>query len=487
MPFKFSNNFRTRKTITQGASLGSKIGATVFLSFFAGMGTFFAVLLIRELLCGKAPWYLAFFLLIPAVFMLIGFGGIYAVWFGKEKDLSKVPKAKSNKMGKGGLILFGLIFFVAGLAGSYFLLIRPLVKTWQAQSWVETPCKIISAKVGSHTSDDGTSYSVDITYEYDFSGRTYRADQYDFIGGSSSGRRSKQAIVSHYKKAASPICYVNSEDPSQAVLQRKLTLKNAIGLFPLIFVAAGVWIMSRGMKRLKHNGPAWLPQMKAGNDGLPENEYAFARETFNSTPQCVMLKPKTTPFGKLVVALLICLFWNGIISVFIHDVIQSFKFGHPEWMLTFFLIPFVLIGLVFIGAVIYFVMALFNPRYTLTLEPGRLYPGTAGVIDWKASGKANRIQNLSIKLAGREQATYRVGTNTRTAEHTFFEMELTETRDYSEIASGQIGFMIPQETMHSFEAEKNKIIWAIKIHGDIARWPDVQHEYQITVRPNLIE
>ncbi|MHC5184822.1 MAG: hypothetical protein ACYSPI_11190, partial [Planctomycetota bacterium] len=62
-------------------SLISKIGASLFLLPFGAMGAFFAVMLIREVITQKAPWFLLFFLIVPLVFMGVGFGGVYAVWF----------------------------------------------------------------------------------------------------------------------------------------------------------------------------------------------------------------------------------------------------------------------------------------------------------------------------------------------------------------------------------------------------------------------
>ena len=37
--------------------------------------------------------------------------------------------------------------------------------------------------------------------------------------------------------------------------------------------------------------------------------------------------------------------------------------------------------------------------------------------------------------------------------------------------------------MHSFEAENNKILWNLAIHGDIEKWPDVRESFPITVVP----
>jgi hypothetical protein len=41
--------------------------------------------------------------------------------------------------------------------------------------------------------------------------------------------------------------------------------------------------------------------------------------------------------------------------------------------------------------------------------------------------------------------------------------------------------------MHTFEAGANKIIWEIKVAGEIVRWPDIDQNFPITIRPIRIE
>ena len=91
-----------------------------------------------------------------------------------------------------------------------------------------------------------------------------------------------------------------------------------------------------------------------------------------------------------------------------------------------------------------------------------------------------------VTLRGIEEATYRRGTNTCTDKNTFYEMELYKTTHTTEIASGQVGVILPQETMHSFEADNNKIIWNLDVRGDIQRWPDVKESFKITIVPAAI-
>ena len=65
--------------------------------------------------------------------------------------------------------------------------------------------------------------------------------------------------------------------------------------------------------------------------------------------------------------------------------------------------------------------------------------------------------------------------------------DLVNTGNDWEIPNGAAELTIPSETMHSFEGDANKIIWEIKVEGEIARWPDVGENFPITIRPIRIE
>jgi hypothetical protein len=104
-------------------------------------------------------------------------------------------------------------------------------------------------------------------------------------------------------------------------------------------------------------------------------------------------------------------------------------------------------------------------------------------LDWSFRGNARRIRRLRIFLRGAEEATYRRGTDTSTDKHTFTEVELFNDTDAAALASGQASVTIPADSMHTFDAPNNKIIWSLHVKGDIPRWPDVAEEFPITVLP----
>ena len=101
------------------------------------------------------------------------------------------------------------------------------------------------------------------------------------------------------------------------------------------------------------------------------------------------LEAGISPRGKLIGIVVFAALWNGIVSLFLFFVIlPSFQSGDPEWLVSIFMVPFVLIGLATIAGVVYQFLAQFNPRPRLTLADGRLTPGSE--VELSPGGSAAR-------------------------------------------------------------------------------------------------
>lgn len=196
------------------------------------------------------------------------------------------------------------------------------------------------------------------------------------------------------------------------------------------------------------------------------------------------LEPDMGGATRLLVFLGFAVFWNGITSVFVTIAVRSHLTGKPEWFLSIFIIPFVLIGLGLIGAVVYQALALFNPSVRLVLDPGVVRLGERATFSWSVVGQVHRMRALRIDLVGREEATYQRGTDTYTDKHEFAELPLCASGgDVPVEPAGTSSFDLPADTMHSFESRHNKIKWFVRVKGDVPRWPDVSAEYRIDVAP----
>ena len=442
-----------------------------------------------EAVLERQSFWMALTIPFPLIFVTIGAGGIYFTWRTGRKsgtDEQEKPISERAPAVKGVRLVAGFfsIFLFVGLGVFYAMFLRPVTQILAARAWTETPCVVVSSQVRNHSSSDGTTYSVDILYSYTVNGREYKSNRYHFIGGSSSGYQGKAAIVGRHSPGSRTVCYVNPGDPTDAVLERGFTSGLWFGLLPLLFVAVGgvgIHFTLRAARRDRGTSQAmkWLPkQARYGGEStaLP----ATPRE---ATGEPVVLKSAYSPLGKLAVAILVAAFWNGIVSVFVFEAFKSWQRGRPEWFLTLFMIPFVLIGLVMIFVVVYLSLALFNPRATLTVNANAVPLGAALEVEWRLSGRVEAVKRLRIWLEGREEATYRRGTSTYTDREVFATVELAAAEMPHDIREGQRKITVPADSMHSFESANNKILWSLRVHGEIERWPDVSEEFPIVVLP----
>jgi hypothetical protein len=201
----------------------------------------------------------------------------------------------------------------------------------------------------------------------------------------------------------------------------------------------------------------------------------------------LMLRPAMSPIGKALAGILVALFWNGIVSVFVFQFFSGWQRGRPEWFLGVFMIPFVLIGLGLVAWCGMMLLALANPRPRLTIEPGTPCPGGTLRLQYGFTGAVQRMERVIIELVGRESATYRRGTDTRTDKSVFSRIPLLETTDRSEMRAGETEVLLPTDVPPGFRGRNNKIEWCVRVRGEIARWPDVNDEFPVRMVAAALE
>jgi len=421
----------------------------------------------------RIPW-IAFVVFFPLIFVAIGGAGLWATWIGfsaKTQQVESISQKASSGRGQKFMIGFGLLFVAIGGAAFVPMALVPSIRLAISATWKATPCTIVSSSLRSWSTDDGTSHRADVLYEYQVGDHSWRSNRVEFFGFLSTGYDDVRENLGRYPDGSSATCWVNPRDPSKSVLDRQFRLKHLLGLIPLVFVLAGLAIANHGWKKMR---------VRRAAEELTTEDVA-------ETESPLHLKPQVGPVGKVGGALFFALFWNGIVSVFVWQAWKSWERGSPDWFLTIFLIPFVLVGLASFGFVGHFLLALANPRPRLTLTPGRPRLGDELRLEWGFTGRAGRLGNLRIFLEGREEATYQRGTDTITESEVFATIDLINTQNDWEIPQGAVELTIPSDSMHSFEADANKIIWEIKIEGEIVRWPDIGQNFPITIRPMPIE
>ncbi len=417
----------------------------------------------------RGSLWTVFFLPLPLVFVLIGAGGIYGIWFWRDKNgygrESISDKARRAGRGWGLVVLFAAFALIGGgvLLGVF---LRPLRQVVESPSWRETECVIEFSRVGRHEGDDSTTYSVDVLYSYEFGGKQYHSSRHRIFSAASSGYTAKRAIVKSIPKGARTRCYVNAADPRDAVLDRSFPKQMFLGLIPLAFFLIG----GAGLARV-------FPKARLGAD----RGRAFAAPQIESGP--VVLRPKVGSFGRFAGCAFFTVFWNGVLSVFLWDLIGRWRRGSEPWLETLFLAPFVLVGLGCVAGLAHGFLGLFSPRPLVRMMPGSLSLGGSASVEWEIGRGSSAIRRLRIYVEGREEINFRRGKSTVTNRHTFARFELADIVQPFELSRGTASFAIPRDTMHSFETPNNKIIWALHVQGEMRLWPDIAEELPLNVKP----
>jgi hypothetical protein len=413
----------------------------------------------------RSSLWLGLFIFLPLIFVAVGGGGIYFAWKRASPPAGPAPivlKPKALKTRKP-IVAFCSLFIVVGLLAFYGIFIRPVMKIMDARHWPAIPCTVVSSRVQSHDSDDGTTYSVDILYRYEIHGREYKANRYNFSGGSSSGYAGKARLVSQYPPGRKTVCYVNPGDPTDAVLFAGFPSTMWFGLLPLLFVVCG----AAGIITNLHQG----------------NPPAKSSARSESSP--VVLRARYSPAVKFFGGLCISVFWNGIVSVFLWLVIQMWmgREHGPKWFLTLFLIPFVLVGLGIIWMTVHAFFGFFSPRARLRIDSTTVPLGDSVEIQWQFSGRVEKIREFRLLLEGREETDEGTGDSKRTNRNIFYAAGIIHLTDGKSIGSGSALCTIPADQKPSDAEGDHRVVWVIRLKADVHQGADLDDEYPIVVTP----
>lgn len=407
----------------------------------------------------------------------------------------------SSKLGSVGEALFFAVFLVFGIAAFAIMLITLIWPELRAnRHYPETRCTVVQTAVSEQLSDDGPTYRPDITITLEVGGKQYHTVTYDAARLYSSSKDDAQAIVERFQAGKQYPCWYNPTDPTQAVLVRGYS-----GWLYLLLLIPGSFIIIGGgglLYTLFHWGTSaerrsalqhQAARIDLTGEGMGEHEqypqipHPTDAKSSPGTRLIYRLPIATSPGWQLFVAFCVCLFWNAITSVFVVIAIRSHLKGDPEWFLSFFIIPFVLIGLVLIYvAVRQLLIATGVGPTRMEISQYPLHPGETCKLYLLQAGRLS-MNSLSVLLACDERATFRQGTDTRTEKRRVFEQAVF-VREGLEIDPAspfehEWELTIPPGSMHSFKSTHNEIRWQLVVKGDVAGWPNFEREYPLIVYP----
>lgn len=423
---------------------------------------------------GSFPWSELLFM-VP--FVVAGLGVAVAPWVSRSRKKRsrgfESPTQKnlsSKRAGRIVMIVSGAVFVAAGIAVSSRSL-SPLQEWRASASWVETQAVVTVSAVRENSDSDGTTYYPYIAYSYQFNGKTYEGDKYEFFKVSSSGYKGKAEIVRSYPVGEEIRVYIDPENPVRSVINRDAAWAIVFyTLFPFIFIGAGLALVVAGLRF----------------GCMPANGFDSHAKNITSRDRHGNRKPpvKNTTRHRIFGTGLFALIWNGFISIFVYQAWLSIKTRDPEWFLIIFLIPFVVVGFVAIGALLAEVFRLSNPKIEIIPDSGSFSLDNPIRLSFRATGSMHRIISLKITLHGVEKISVSDGDSNRPEENEFFTETLLETSNPHEMTCGELEVELPPDAMHSFRSDRASIEWRLKVVGSISKWPDIKDELILEVLPS---
>ncbi|MEM7476021.1 MAG: DUF3592 domain-containing protein [Planctomycetota bacterium] len=149
-------------------------------------------------------------------------------------------------------IIVGIILVVGIFAALVYAVILPSYQTIAAMSWEQTECtitKVRSKSLSTNHKKGSTNFKVELTYSYEFDGKPYQGDRYDFGVGGDGDQRYVRRVVDDLKRNKKTVCYVNPNEPSESVLMRQFPWTAlAIGVAFVTLVLGGIVAWIKGVR-----------------------------------------------------------------------------------------------------------------------------------------------------------------------------------------------------------------------------------------------
>ena len=369
-----------------------------------------------------------------------------------------------TQKGLGCLIVFALPFAAAGLLVG-FLAIKMLWLWVEVRDWQEVPAHIVQTELITSTGDDSTTYEVEARYLYEFQGQTYEGDRVGLSAGSdnigSFHQDAHRELFYHQTTGESFRCYVNPQDPSDAVLYTALRwgLFALMGVFAMIFTGAGFGMMAAGVigkRRLEDDD-----KRIADNPTEPwrwKGDWAEGRIT-------------ATGKAQFLLPCIMAVFWNLISTPLLFLVPKEVRDNGNHLALLGLIFPLVGFGLA-IWAIRSFIRwkKFGDSVLELSTFPGVIGGPLTGRVLTSVNVKPANGFHLTLSCINR--VTRGSGDNRSTSESVLWQEEKLLQRQAAEFDPTRseilIDFQIPFDTSPTEErSDDDKILWRLDVEAEV--------------------
>lgn len=419
--------------------------------------------------------------------------------YGKKRGTRQVG---GGPWGRLLLVLFFTFFLAAGIGFLALLINDVVLPQWRANHrFLETTALVLQKRLSERQAEDSQLYRPEILLRYTVDGSEYEQWAYhDASGGYSSGREARQAILDRYDLGGKYQAWYDPQDPQAICLSRGYDwLAWTMLLVPLTFISVGgggliyqllTWSTSRERRLAMARRVSDMELFEADGEHAVDLPGVPGDVNFKNSPGTVLayrLPIAVSPGWSLALILMACLFWNGMVALFVTIAVNSHLRGEPEWFLTVFIIPFALMGVALVWYAVRELLIATGVGPTLVeVSAHPLWPGGECEIYVCQAGRLT-MNALRVLLVCEEQATFQQGTNSRTETCQVYRQEVLARADFqiqhATPFEAHVPLHVPAAAMHSFKSTHNEIRWKLIVQGDVRGWPNYQREFPLLVYP----
>lgn len=249
---------------------------------------------------------------------------------------------KQDKLDRSTVAILLIVVSILVLVGWFVVdmaILGPRRLATQAESWTEVPCLIRMIKVemvmikgagsrGSASRSSEPAYAPRVEFDYEWQGRSYTSHRFWF-GTSLWGSKSQaEEVIAPYVQNDHFVCFVDSTNPSQAVLTRNLFERSSIG---------GYWVTAIILVGLILVGVT-VSSSYFFNRNIARTDIAEAKEPTNNSSSW-------SPTQRWILSII----WNSILGTVTYF---AWVGGAPISFFIFFLGVFWMIGMIMIAVAV---------------------------------------------------------------------------------------------------------------------------------------
>lgn len=139
--------------------------------------------------------------------------------------------------------------------------------------WTPVPCVILvsGVKETQYSENDPKKWQPDLEYRYTFEGQVYHGTKVKRIEGPSPHRAKVVTAVAAFPAGKETQCFVNPQNPSEAVLEHATKAAFYTLWWPLLFAAGGAGMLRAALRRSPENPDSGVSAGPVTLDGFQEN------------------------------------------------------------------------------------------------------------------------------------------------------------------------------------------------------------------------